>query len=232
MTMNKQILSVNYAGLKEEILKEVNRLSCNQAEGLGMYFHQFTHRFGTHFVQSLIDYSFGKMVFETRTWKNIDPIIFQSVMENSQFLAINDNMYSDKVSYFENEKYFDYSTNNGNTINQTHLENEFLAEIVTAFPYVLVDARAAQFVKNAIAHLSTVVIARSFNQNTSAQILLNQFQGNYVEIYFNKMRPDCYTVLLNRDMYHYINLVANKEQEFTALHYIPNPDNPRKYTFA
>lgn len=210
MSFKKTAISINLFGIRQAISAEINKQFANVENGFGLYFNSNTERFTNVFLPELINFSLMRAVYYSRSWKNIDPIIFQCIMENSLFLNIEGNMFATKLQYFENVKQFSNICNN---VNYEKLEDMLLAEFVTFFPYVYITSNERNKIQLIIEHIVNTFVYNIILNNADAQVLLTHFRDNYVELFINKMQFDSYTILIHREMNHYIQMLAQKEEE-------------------
>lgn len=210
MSFNKSAVAINLFGTRQAIVNEINKLFADPINGFGLQFTSNTERYQNIFLPELINFSLMRVVYYSRSWKNIDPIIFQSIIENSFFLNIEGNMFAIKLPYYESLKQFSNIVNN---VNYEKLEDMLLAEFLICFPYIYITDAEKIKIQTIIEHLVNTFIYEIIFNNSDAQILLNHFRDNYVEIFINKMSLDSYTVLIHREMNHYIQILAQKEEE-------------------
>ncbi len=222
--MSKQIISIGYNDLKYSILEEIRQRLSNTTTGLSLHIPQFSMRFVNCTLQKLIDSSFSKMVFNSRSWRNIDPIIFETVMDNGHFLNINNTAYTNNLKYFETEKVYFWTSCIPEKTNKQMLEDEFLAELVEQFPYIVFGPEIEAFVEITIDHLIDNYIFNWFTNMHDSDLLFNQFADSYVEIFVNKLQQG-YIVVVNKTMKEYIMLVAQKEAELSPYRQSNQQDN-------
>lgn len=207
MSFKKNAIAVNLTGFRPLLINEINRLLANPTQGLGIYLPNSSERFQSVFLTEVINLSLMRATFYSRTWKNIDAIIFQSIIDNSIFLNIEGNMYATKLPYFETVKQFHH-------INKYEiLEDILLSEIISCFPYVSFDANERIKIQTIVEHLVNTFVYEFILNNPDVQLLINHFKDNYVEIFINKIQQDSFTILIHREMMHYIKMLADKEEE-------------------
>lgn len=210
---NKMVLSVSYVGLAGELLKEINRLAAQQSVIVPIRSDHFTPYYINAALQKIIDYSYGKYLQRSRTWRNINPIIYESVRDNAAFLNL-DIAYAERVNYYENEINYFWSKNVGEPLSYRVLEDDLLAEIHLQCPYLLIDETIEKFVINTIDTLVEVFIPEYFVKQGSSYSLIHQFKDNYLEVYKN-LRHQHFMVVINEPMSRYIHLLAERELEMS-----------------
>lgn len=211
MIKNKMVLSVSYIGLERELLNEITRLASQLTSVIPIRTDNFTTYYVNIALQKIIDYGYGKFLYRSRAWRNIDPVIYEAIRDNAKFLDI-DIAYADRINYYENETHYFWSKDIGEPLSHCTLEDDLLAEIHHQCPYLFIDKYVEEFVIETIYSLVEVFIPEYFLKQGSSYSLLNQFQDHYLEVYKNQ-RHGHFIIVINKYMTNYIQLLAERELE-------------------